>query len=348
MSTLKLLTTIWDVVSNRKPRYKKLLPTGEVDLNNHKGSVLGKLNKPIPKRKPSPATTLLKHTATIKVHQDFRLAEFVDTNGQTLESDCNGEILANACYKGLDMETVQFEGATLCDALMHTSDYHDRPLAFFKFFETRERIYAVDPEPVFYGLNRAPGQTTGVMPMVQILSSSSPDTVDKIQYQTRQNHFFKKRCKDWTVRGLLGYPKTISLRDLRYRLKFGQCVTPAYTFEWYRYYASNPNFSGFDGLRTAFADNSRYDSARGWDDECERLYQRIMTTLEICRCCEVAPVKDQDKPHLFLDNWTSPFAVQCRKACGEFSHWNCQDPICGLFRDCPNSMQTMQYNKNEC
>ena len=347
MSTMELLVNILDVVLTRAPKYKMdLLPGVPMDLTPYGCHVLSALNKnkPLKRDKISPQSSLLKLTTIVKSEPDYKKGSFLDADGTTLEVGIDLESLTNACTMGLDLENVEFVGGTMCDTFETVSDYGEHPLNLYRSWKNDPdtTIVAVDAEPVFYGLSRSPNQSTGMSPTVRIVASRQFADISRLENQAKRDHYFHSSLRDTSPQDLLGYSKVVTLKELRYRLKYGQRVMPVYTYKWYETHTKKKHQRGFHAIRAAFSDHSRRESflQGSWDTECECFYQRIMTTLEVCRCSESTPADDR------CTTFDSPrFTLKRRAACGEFAHWDCADPFCGKFRDCPLGVQTMNYPK---
>ena len=344
MSTVELLRTILEVVAVRSPKYKMDLPSGKpIDLVPYGGQVLSALDqsRPLKRDKVSPQSSLFKQTVTVKTASDYKKGSFLSKAGATLEDRIGLAALTNACTMGLDLEKTEFVGGTMCDAFEAVSDYSDHPLNLYRRWANHEKntIVAVCPEPVFYGLSRAPKQSTGMSPTVRIVTTGCLADITRLENRAKREHFFRARYHETSLRDLMDCPTVITLKELRYRLKYGQKSMPVYTYSWYETY-SKKRLSGFRALRDAFTDHLRRESflQGSWDADCEHLYQRIMTTLEVCRCMESAPGEEE-----FSFSGNPGFTQKRLAACGEFAHWDCADPSCRLFRDCPMGVRTMNY-----
>lgn len=232
--------------------------------------------------------------------------------------------------------------SALCDA---------DPTSQFSYFYTDSEIVAINPVPVFYGA-KCPNQSTGLEPMLEVVNPLSTSMkhiaiAERVGMRAVYNTpvFFPPTYKHATIRDLLGYTKMLSLRAVRWQMKYGQRYAPHYNFDWYNRH-KDVHMSrwtrGFVAIKRAFTDPGRYWQSQyrisSWSETCEYLYQKIMRELSVCRCQEVAWFTESD--NICID----PFTAKRDAICKTVVH-TCKDKSCKIFRDCRGCPD--QYNRSK-
>lgn len=345
MATRKLFQNILEHLDNHGERNFTVLPDTVLldEFERYSHAVHRAHGKAIDHDTPSAAGTILKKTAYVRVtSMEYAPVgcDLLDKDKRVLETISRRE-LVHALRFGLDMDKIKFlrrwsleyDGvpSTLCEVLFLSSEYENSPLNRFSFVDKEDLVVAVDPNPVFVGSH-------GLEPMVRILSSM--DYKNLLEVDRRRDRYFPRRFRNYDLITLMGYPKEVSLTELRYRLKFGQRIMPVFSYEWYTANTSRESKrqGGYNNLRAMFTDPDRYDPKRSdnWDSECEDLYERIMTRLKVCKCHEMTPPEGKSNYFMHRDVFNDLRAELC-------GHQRevCLDTTCGRYRDCPMGVASL-------
>ena len=300
----------------------------------------------------------LKRVATIRKCPSgyYLTCNMYASNGQQLKSWVSTDELKTVIHKGIDLDTVRFENSDgspsrLCEFINpgFLSIYGDHPMNKHNFFLPDHHIVIVDPVPVFIGTT-CPKQSTGLEPLFRVVEVNTDElkVIKMLDACGRSGKVFPSRHRRQTVWDLFGPPRVIGLRGLRYQLKFGQRKMPSYSFEWYKKYGDKwtPRFGT---LRAAFTDPDRHDGRYqlGWDTPgCEKVYERILRDLNVCRCIECTPVAGvSDNP--FSKDHVAAFRDARLKLCYYHNQpgtpqppppqHTCLSSSCSTYRDCLGS-----------
>lgn len=280
------------------------------------------------------AKTILNKTRIIKVITGKLIrnaAYFADLMGNRIwNNEIDYEQLLWALRQKDDLKYckcyVDTRESDLCEVI-HLLTPKENSAMFRSFNVKFERlIMAVNPIPIEMGSKH-------LEPLMEVYVSYDFKTVFHLRKLTRNSNYIPYKYRHCRVSNLFN-KQLISLRELRYQLIFGQTVMPIFSYDWIVKYSN-------DGLRnhltTAFRDPKMYAAydERCWTNDHDKIYNNIMSNLEICRCSETTPLPGQLNNYfdhqIYLD-YNALRKHNCNTG-GGYDHI-CNTELCQTYRSC--------------